>query len=180
MTSVRRSEGGVLVSLVADELAALTEQELALLAVLDDEQGPEARRPLFPDAYRGSPDDAAEFHELMDEDLASAKRDAAGLVLHTFVAAGPSDASAPASRGRHARRTPAQVYRAEFDHDTLPSLVRNLTDLRLLLAARLGIEEDGDRGHTGRGAAHDRNVYAWLGGIQELVVDALLHAPRAG
>ena len=49
-----------------------------------------------------------------------------------------------------------------------------LTDLRLVLAARLGIERDGDRG---RGwSANDRRMrvaYHWLGGVQDELLAAM-------
>ena len=58
----------------------------------------------------------------------------------------------------------------ELDAPAAQSWLRTLTDLRLTLAARLHIEEDGDEG-TGDEAMLD--VYDWLGYLQGMLLETI-------
>jgi hypothetical protein len=178
VTRVQATAGGVELALTSDELAVLAATERDLLGILSGHNGshddPAAHRTLFPDAYRDDPDAAAEFHALTDDDLTAGKRADAVAVITVFAEARPDGSGAPQRRGPWTRQSSGRTHTVVFMGDQLTALLRNLTDLRLLLADRLGIEHDGDRGHAGRTYAKDRAVYAWLGGLQELTVSALL------
>jgi hypothetical protein len=53
-----------------------------------------------------------------------------------------------------------------------------LTDIRLVLATRLGIEHDGDTGYTDSDAAILLgDIYDWLGSVQASILDALAEEP---
>nr|WP_240977504.1 DUF2017 family protein [Planctomonas sp. JC2975] len=122
--------------------------------------------PLFPDAYRDDDHASAEFHSLTDVDLVTAKSDGARGVMDAFTDAEPTT-SGSLLRGERAART------ATFDDQGVHALLRNVTDLRLLLADRLAIEHDGDEGLAGREHDLERALYWWLGETQERLVAAL-------
>lgn len=159
-----------------DELARLARLEADLLATLHEEQDGDpasaaALRRLFPDAYPDDADAAAEFRSLTHDDLADGKADAARRVLAALLAAG-NDGATRRRRGRHD---------IPLDDELAQVLLRNLTDVRLLLAERLGIEHDDDHGHPGQEFRADRDQYHWLGAVQESLVQALygrLDQPR--
>ncbi len=102
---------------------------------------------LLPDAYRDD-EDAASDHlrlterSLVDRKLANARRVLADL------------------------DTPVVV----LDEQGIQSWLRTLTDLRLALAARLQIEEDGG---TGLGDEDMLMIYDWLGYLQGSLVEVI-------
>jgi hypothetical protein len=51
--------------------------------------------------------------------------------------------------------------------------LRALADLRLIIANRLGIEQDDDEGRTDDAAVPLQQSYQWLGELQESIVHAL-------
>ena len=58
--------------------------------------------------------------------------------------------------------------------DAVQAWLRSLADIRLIIASRLGIEHDGDEGHADTDDdLMMQEVYAWLGIVQESLVDAL-------
>ncbi|GAB3802599.1 hypothetical protein GCM10028798_20130 [Humibacter antri] len=149
-----------------NEFIALSRLEADLLGVLAERltslaTGAATRERMFPDAYHDDAE-AAEFHALTDVDLVTAKSEAARNVMDAFMAA---EQESSGSRWKHARTRTVSA-----DHELSIALLRNLTDLRLMVADRLGIHDDDDG--TG-GAAADRVVYWWLGETQELLVEAL-------
>jgi len=162
--------GGVTVVLTEPEFAALTKLEADLMGTLaqrlqDVSDGTVREHPLFPDAYSADPEAAREFHSLTDVDLAGTKSDGARRIMDAFSAAPRHDWGPPW------RRVPARTV--EFDAELAHALLRNLTDLRLLTAERLGIEHDEDLGRPGEEFALDRALYWWLGETQEALVQAL-------
>ncbi len=171
MTEIRRlGQGSIAVTITDGEFIALSRLEADLLGSLADRltslaDGRLSPNPLFPDAYRDDSEASAEFHALTDVDLVSAKSEGARGVMSAFAG---EDREASAARWRRMlRRT------ATFDPTSAVGLLRNLTDLRLMVARRLGIEHDDDPGHAGRSFARDRAVYWWLGETQELLVAAM-------
>lgn len=151
------------------ELERLARLEADLLATLHesadgDETSADALRRLFPDAYPDDREAAAEFSALTREDLADAKADAARRMLAALLAAGNDETR---RRRRHTRHV------IPLDEELAQVFLRNLTDLRLLLAERLGIERDDDPGHPGQEFRADRQHYQWLGAVQESLVQAL-------
>ena len=151
------------------ELAGLAQLEADLLATLHEAESGDmasagALHRLFPDAYPDDPEAGAEFSALTHDDLADAKSDAARTVLAALLATGRQERTRRLRRPRHV---------VPLDEELAQTLLRNLTDVRLLLAGRLGIEEDDDPGRPEPEFRADRERYHWLGAVQEWLVDAL-------
>jgi hypothetical protein len=169
MTGIRRLDDGSLsITISENEFIALGRLEADLLATLSDRlsglAGGETRTDrLFPDAYHDDTEANAEFHALTDVDLVTAKGDAARGVMSAFLEA---EEEASGSLWKH-----AATRTATFGPDDAVRLLRNLTDLRIIVADRLGIERDGDDGANGDPA--DRMVYWWLGETQERLVESM-------
>jgi len=123
---------------------------------------------LFPSAYRGDEEAAGEFRRFTEGTLRDGKARAAGTIIDSLEEAGlpaePDDAD-------------ALTIDVELEPDTAEVWMRALTDLRLALATRLGVEEgDEDRWYAlpdddPRAQAH--HIYEWLGYLQETLVRAL-------
>lgn len=148
MKPFRRDGEHLVATFTADEVTLLTElaeQIVDLLAGRDAADPAIAR--LLPDAYRDDPEAASEFRRLMEDDLVDRKTSHAAAVR--------------ASLGDgHVRLDPAAVQ----------AWLRHLTDLRLVIATRIGIQHDDD---TGTGNPFLQDVYAWLGYVQSSILYAL-------
>jgi hypothetical protein len=111
---------------------------------------------LLPDGYRDDPDAAGEFRKYTEPGLRSAKQQAALQMLDSLPDAG----------GR-IQLTPEQAQ----------AWLKALNDVRLALGVRLDVTEDFEQqwGKLKRDdpqwAAYE--VYAWLGAVQESLVQAL-------
>ena len=103
---------------------------------------------LLPDAYRGDDTAASEHRQLTELGLVDRKVANARAVIESLEG------------GTLVTLDPAGVQ----------SWLRHLTDLRLVLAARLQIEDDGDEG-TGDDRMLD--LYDWLGYLQGTLVECL-------
>ncbi len=105
---------------------------------------------MLPDAYPDDPEASAEFRHYTTESLAERKIANSGVIASTLSAA---------PRGE-----------VTLDPQATQAWLRSLTDIRLALASRLGIEteEDEDRGDPAM-----LDVYRWLGFLQESLVAAL-------
>ncbi len=121
---------------------------------------------LLPDAYRDSVEDSAEFRRFTESALSSAKVANAETVLATLAAGGLdiTDESAP----------PVEV---ELGPDEVQAWLRTLTDIRLSLAVRLGIETEEDamllENSSDPSMVAMGELYDWLGYVQETLVQAL-------
>jgi hypothetical protein len=122
---------------------------------------------LFPDAYRGDEEAAGDFRRFTETALRDGKARAAGTIIDALEEAG-----LPPEPGEE-----ELTIDVELDPGTAEAWLRSLTDLRLALATRLGIEE-GDEDYwydlpdeDPRGQAH--RIYEWLGFLQETLVDSL-------
>jgi hypothetical protein len=102
---------------------------------------------LLPDAYSADPTASAEHRRLTESGLLERKLANARTVLATL-----------------ARRN------SQLSADDAQAWLRTLTDLRLTLASRLGIESDQDRGTGSPGVIA---IYGWLGHLQSTLVDAI-------
>jgi Domain of unknown function (DUF2017) len=130
----------------------------ALEASLEDPQTPDdpvvAR--LLPDGYRDDPAASKEFRKYTESGLRSAKQQAAQEMLDTL----------PETGGR-----------IQLTHDQAHAWLKALNDVRLALGVRLGVTEDFEeqwgrlRDDDPQWAAYE--VYAWLGAVQESLVQAL-------
>jgi len=130
----------------------------ALEASLGDPQTPEdpvvAR--LLPDGYRDDPTAAKEFRKYTESGLRSAKQQAAQEMLDTL----------PETGGK-----------VQLTHDQAHAWLKALNDVRLALGVRLDVTEEFEE-EWGRLRADDPQwaayeVYAWLGAVQESLVQAL-------
>jgi hypothetical protein len=150
---VKPTKGGVRLDLprpVREITAHLVGQVSALLA--EDRAEDTALQRLLPDAYADDDDAAEEFRRLTSDDLVARKRADAEVVLATSEA------------------TDLTVDQAE-------SWLRALTDVRLVLADRLGIVEDGQAEAMWDAVGPDlRELLAVLhdlGWVQEMIIVAL-------
>ena len=147
---VQRRRGEVLVVLdevERDLLASLTNQYEDVLH--DDEGDDPAHERLFPSAYRDDADADAEFRRYTLE----------GLVERKSANAGRIGAAVSATRDG----------RIPLDPESVDAWLPALTDLRLVIAVRLGIRNDADAVPENQLGA----VYWWLGELQGRLVQAL-------
>ncbi|MDH6181298.1 hypothetical protein M2152_001480 [Microbacteriaceae bacterium SG_E_30_P1] len=106
-----------------------------------------ALRRLFPDAYRDDPDASSEYRRLTEQTLALRKVTNASLLRATL-----GDGL------------------AELDAPQAEAWLTVLTDLRLIIAVRLGIETADDVGHDDEVM---QDIYQWLGFVQGSLLDAM-------
>jgi hypothetical protein len=121
---------------------------------------------LLPDAYRDDPEDSAEFRRFTESALTSAKVANAETVLAT-LAAGGMDLTDESETPVEIELSPAEVQ----------AWLRSLTDIRLSLAVRLGIENEEDimllEKSPDQALVAMGELYDWLGYVQETLVQAL-------
>jgi hypothetical protein len=124
---------------------------------------------LLPDAYRDDPDDAGEFRRFTERSLTSAKVLNAETLIASLVDGGLSFGELPDEDG-----APVEV---ELDDDEVQAWLRALTDVRLSLAVRLGIETEEDTDLVAQSEdeaiAAMSDIFDWLGYVQETLVSAL-------
>ena len=117
---------------------------------------------LLPDAYRDAPDDAAEFRRFTEQTLSSGKVANARTVIETLTEGG--------------LEIGAKHVEVELDEQQVMAWLRSLTDVRLALAVRLGIETDEDSAllaeSDDEATVAMGDVYDWLGFVQETLVQA--------
>jgi Domain of unknown function (DUF2017) len=131
----------------------------AMLGIGRPAQAPQdpALARLLPDAYRDDPGAAGEFRRFTEQSLRTAKQASARTVLDTLPSGGG----------------PVKLSREQAQ-----SWLRALNDVRLALGVRLGVTEEFEEQWQEldpldpRSAAFE--VYAWLGGVQESLVQALM------
>lgn len=150
---VRRADG-VHLGLSSGErdlLTSLTEQLRQVLGG-DLSADPVTER-MFPDAYPGDDEASAEFRKYTQSDLLTQKTTNVGIV-HDWLT-GARDGS--------------------LDAEDEQAWLRTLTDLRLTIADRLGIEDadDEERSVEADAGVGLRDVYDWLGYVQEHLVVTL-------
>ena len=109
---------------------------------------------LLPDAYADDAEASTEFRRLTEHSLAERKvANARAVITGLLMAEG----------------TPF-----DLDAEAQQSWLRTLTDIRLVLASRLGIETDEDRGSQDtEQEVMMRDVYDWLAAVQTDLLDAM-------
>lgn len=137
----------------ADLLASVAKQLGDVLSGYEDHDGDPALERLLPDGYRDNTDDAQEFRrftqtELVDEKVAGARSIADALKART------------AKGAAHVTLSEAAAI----------SWLRSLNDIRLALAARLGIVDESFRPSLGDSSYA---IYVWLGQVQFLLLRAV-------
>jgi hypothetical protein len=152
----KATPAGITVTFTHDEAEVLTDiarQLEALLAGYEDLAGDAALERLLPDGYRDNEEDAAEFRrftqgELVDEKVAGARTIIESLTVRTV-------------RGEVQLLLSAQEAFA---------WLRSLNDIRLALAARLGITDENWRPPQND---NDYAIYLWLGQVQYSLLRAV-------
>lgn len=138
-------------------LANLATQIAGLLAERDEHEVDPAIERLLPDAYRDNEADAAEFRRFTEDELADEKiRRALGMAEILEPDAGPET-----------------TVRVRLDHASALDWMRSLTDIRLALAARLGIVDDTSAITVDEESQYTLAIYNWLGQLQYSLVRAI-------
>jgi Domain of unknown function (DUF2017) len=167
-----RSLASQLIELLRNE-AAVPTTEIDPFEALLDFSGPTTAPEdpvlarLFPAAYREDEEAAGEFRRYTETQLRSGKAASAGTVIDVLEEAG----------------LPPQLDEdgltidVELDHGQALAWMKTITDMRLALATRLGIEEGDEEvwdelpDEDPRTHVHD--IYDWLAYLQETLVRAL-------
>jgi hypothetical protein len=157
--------------LVSDDL--LPDDPLAAALGFDDDPSrptdPVLLR-LFPDGYRDDDDAAAEFRRFTERGLREAKAESAATMLASLDAVSAEDSAKEDVSKR-------EKIRLRLNPTQAQSWLRTLTDLRLALGTRLGVEEGDEEVWEGLADGdprrHIHDVYEWLGWVQETLVRAL-------
>lgn len=145
----------------AQILRQVAAEVVTLLTSGFDREDPVVAR-LFPDVYPDDPAAAAEFRDLTDGELKSAKIDQAGAMLAALPAAGGADVT--------------------LDEEAAEAWLRALNDVRLALGARLDLDDDTDLEQEldkeiavdpRSSRAGQLSLYAYLGYLQESLLTAL-------
>jgi hypothetical protein len=127
---------------------------------------------LLPDAYREDDEAAADFRRFTEAALRADKVANARMLLDTLREAGYDGGTSEALD-----EAAADTIEIELSPQQVQAWLRSLTDMRLALATRLGIEDDDEEDweelpdDDPRAVMHD--VYGWLGFVQESLVQAL-------
>jgi hypothetical protein len=125
---------------------------------------------LLPDAYRDDPDDAGEFRRFTERALTTSKVHHAETLIGSLVDGGLRFDTPMSSVDDE----PVEV---ELDDDEVQSWLRALTDIRLSLAVRLGIETEEDTELVAQSGDEAivamSDIYEWLGYVQETLISAL-------
>jgi hypothetical protein len=167
-----RSLASQLIELLRDEAAVPTTDVDPFEALLDFSgpttapEDPVLAR-LFPPAYREDEEAAGEFRRFTETQLRSGKAANAGAVIDALEAAGlPTDLDETGF-----------TIDIELTREEGFAWLKALTDMRLALATRLGVEEDDEDywdalpGDDPRSHVHD--IYDWLAFLQETLVRAV-------
>ena len=167
-----RSLAGQLVELLRNEAAVPDEGRDPFEAMMDFSgpttapEDPVLAR-LFPTAYAGDEEAAAEFRRFTEGGLRDGKARSAGFVIDTLEEAGLPTVL-----------DDDLVIDVELDEPGAQTWLRSFTDVRLALAVRLGVEDDDDDrwlampDEDPRAQAHD--IYDWVGYLQETLVQSLV------
>ncbi len=123
---------------------------------------------LLPDAYRDDDEAAAEFRRFTATGLLERKAQNAQIVLNSLGTKHETglDETVPGDT------VPGEtdLVTISLDPDAVQAWLRSLTDLRLTLADRLQISPDGVIHLVGEDAPFLRELYEWLGMLQEELV----------
>ena len=138
----------------AKTLTSLASQLTALIEERPIRASDPAVARLFPDAYPDDSEASAEFRRFTADDLATRKASNADRIVADL-------AEAVGARSATTVKVGAQAAQA---------WVRSLTDIRLTIAARLGITTDEDFGSKDPMLLE---LYDWLGFVQSSLVDCL-------
>ena len=156
MRQFKATPGGIRVTFTeieANVLRDMAEQLAVLLRDHDDRVGDPALRRLLPDGYRDNKDDAAEFRRYTETELVDDKVAGAATIIESLT--------------RHPQRG---TVRLTLDEADAVAWLRSLNDIRLAMAARLGIQDDFYRPDP---TENDFIIYQWLGQVQHSLLRAV-------
>ncbi|CAN5148055.1 DUF2017 domain-containing protein [soil metagenome] len=157
MRAFENSDGGFSAEFEPAEatmLITLAGQITELVEARNAHDGDPAILRLLPDAYPDDAEKSAEFRRFTVDDLASRKVANAREMAEALVSA--TEATRPT--------------RVHIDEQAAQAWIRSLTDIRLTIASRLGIERDGDEPTDDPDLL---NLYDWLGFVQGSLIDVL-------
>jgi hypothetical protein len=149
----------------AAHLAALARQFVELVEQTDSVSPDDpALARLVPDAYPGDREASREFRRLTAGDILGRRAEQAATVITTLERTG--ELPAPADLDEDEAVAPRVV---SLEPDELDAWLRTLAAVRLVLASRLGIQDEDDR------AADDPRflLYDWLGARLEALLTAV-------
>jgi Domain of unknown function (DUF2017) len=131
---------------------------------------------LLPDAYRDDDEGASDFRRFTERGLREAKSRNAQVLIESLIAGGMSEPVAADTEGD--ADEPAQPrVEVDLDAEGVQAWLRALTDIRLALATRLGVEQDDEQRWATRPAddpeSYVHDIYDWLGYVQETLVHAI-------
>jgi hypothetical protein len=159
MTSVRVSDGDrIVIEFEPDEASMLADLSGQVAELINEAEHDSAFARLFPAAYRDDAAAAAEFERFERAGLADGKV-AAARVVHAAASVGEID--------------PGEVVEVELDPDDVWPWLTHLTDLRTVLADRLGIEDDDSEIEPDDELLTLLPLYDWLGWLQGAIIAAL-------
>ena len=153
MRPFERTGEMVTASFTALEIELLGDLASQVVDLLDDAPAndPAVAR-LLPDAYREDEEAAEEFRRFTEHGLTDRKIANARVVIRSLEAGGEVELDAPGQQ----------------------AWLRTLSDIRLIIASRLGIETDDDHG---RNESDDdlmmRDIYDWLASVQGSLIESL-------
>lgn len=151
--SFERAEADILVTLATDVQSLLADSDQL------DPDSPSSRAldRLLPAAYGDGAENDAEFRRFTSEGLVERKVRNAELLVEAFGS----------------RDDWADTVRVNLDAAAAGAWLRSLTDIRLTIAAGLGIENDGDELLIETDDRFVLEVYGWVGFVQESLLRAL-------
>jgi hypothetical protein len=164
----RRNGSQCVATFAPDEVRVLRKVAGEVVGLLMDgfDHGDPVVGRLFPDIYPDRPEDSAEFRHYTEGDLKTGKIDQAGAILAALPDDGPGE--------------------VRLDGEEAEAWLRAINDARLAMGVRLQIRGDTDLGDELDDAVlHDPSssrvfqlsVYAYLGYLQESLLNALPDAP---
>jgi hypothetical protein len=158
-------DGTVTARFETSEIALIAELSTQLTELLTNRSDDDpALQRLLPDAYPDDAEASAEFRRFTADGLVERKLANASALLGSIggaTATGTASTSTSASGG---------VATLRLDPRTAQAWLRSIGDLRLTIATRLGIEQDGDEGDPDNPMT---DLYDWLGYLQGSLVDVL-------
>jgi Domain of unknown function (DUF2017) len=131
-------------------------------------------RRLLPDAYRDDEEGASDFRRFTERGLREVKSHNAHVMIESLIAGGMAEPVAADAESD----APAQpIVEVDLEADAVQAWLRALTDIRLALATRLGIEQDDEQRWAtlpdDDPEAYVHDIYDWLGYVQETLVHAI-------
>jgi hypothetical protein len=182
MMDFRREASGTVSAMFepveVDLLRHVASQLLQLLASVDTDDAAMLAQPaihrLLPDAYPDDPEAAAEFRRFTADGLIEGKIANAGVLLAALGdddrAAGSEWADNAGADGSPHDPLPVPIVLTE---PQVQSWLRTLTDLRLVVADRLQIDDTGLSHLDDEDSRVVNEIYNWLGMVQESLVYAI-------